>query len=220
MNCSDTAQHLEDIAPQATGGKSRRFGCATYRAGAWTLFPCLGAVAVVVVACASVSTVPIPNPNRPAFPQRPPPPQPVEKDDGCQSKDFPNNTVVVCNMKNPGGFKVINKYVTPISLLSSVRIQVQGNDGSWRTTSERADLSRSRNESERMGCLVLGGGEELKPPSWFGLDCTNPFRPYCSGPQSPPGRVRLVVLSCDRTQHFESPPLEPLEYTIENAQYQ
>ncbi len=214
---SDTAPQGDDLATQAVEKQQRRHGRGAHRVGGWTRLSCLGSVAAIAVACASGRSFSRPAPSSTASPQPPQPPQSGEKDDGCQSNVFPNNTVVVCNLKKPGEFKVINKKVEPISLLLSVRVQVQGNDGSWRTTSERAYLSRSKEHGERTGCLVLRGGEELTPPSWSGLDCTNPFRPFCSGPQSTPSRVRLVVLSCDRSQSFEGSPIEPLEFTVGNA---
>lgn len=211
------AQHNDDFSTQTVENQARRVGQGAHRAGGWTHLPCLGFLSAIAVACASARSVSGPAPSRFAAPQAPLPLQSGQKDDGCQSDELPSEPVSVCNLRKPGQFKVLNRKAEPISLLLSVRVQVQGNDGSWRTTSERAYLSPSRGDGDRTGCLVLRGGEELTPPSWSGLDCTNPFRPYCSGPQSPASRVRLVVLSCDRSQFFEGPPTEPLEYTIQNS---
>jgi hypothetical protein len=215
MNPTDPARHTHDPNPAVVERQLQPGRPPPLRRGWLTHLNCLGFFSSMMVACASGSTAPITAPSTVA-PQQPPP-QRREDDHGCRGSEFPDNTVIVCSLKKPGEFRVINKKAEPVSLLSSVRVQIQGIDGSWRTTSERAYLSRPTTEGERTGCRVLLAGEELSPPPWGGFDCTNPFRPYCGDSQSSPGRARLVVMSCDRSQSFEGPPFALVEYAVENA---
>jgi len=174
-------------------------------------YRCLGTVVVILSACASrneparVGTVKTISSSV----------QPKEQDD-CASNERAINSVAVCNLQSPGKFRVINRTHEPVNLLARVRVEVQGQSGNWRLTPAKAYLvARRDSASEWTACLTLQPREELSPPQWGGFDCTNPFGPNCSGNYAVGGRLRFVVLSCDKSQRFEGLPFGHIEYTIE-----
>jgi hypothetical protein len=145
--------------------------------------------------------------------EKPAPPGEQLSDD-CGGNEYPNNSVAVCNLGSPGKFKVINRKNEPVSLLVRVGVEVEGEGGNWRLTRAEAWLGpRSGSVLARDACLTLRPGETLGPRAWDGFDCTHPFGPNCNGPNAVGGRLRFVVLSCDKAQRFEGRPFEHLEYS-------
>lgn len=175
---------------------------------------CLGTVVTILSACAARNVAPatVAARTEPAVPSSV---QPKEKDD-CSGNERAVNSVAVCNLQSLGKFTVINRTREPVSLQARVRVEVQGKRGDWRLTPAKAYLAAQGDSAGPWPvCLTLQPGEELSPPQWHGFDCTNPFGPNCNGSHAVGGRLRFVLLSCDKSQRFEGLPFGHIEYTIE-----
>jgi hypothetical protein len=134
----------------------------------------------------------------------------------CVGETVAFDSVTVCNLQRSGEFKVVNNSPKPVSFLASVAIEVQGESGVWRLTPAKTWLVASRGAARWLPvCVTVESGKDLRPPPWGGFDCTNPFGPNCDGTLRKSGPLRFVVSLCDRSQRFEGPPFEHLEYTVE-----
>jgi hypothetical protein len=180
-----------------------------------TLRACVGLLSLVMSGCSS-HTAALPAAAERTESTGSQPKSTVTQDD-CAGEAVTVDSVTVCNLQRPGEFKVVNNRPKPVTFLASVAIEVQGESGKWRLTPAKTWLIPSHGSARGLpGCVTVQPGEDLRPPSWGGFDCTNPFGPNCNGTFSKSGPLRFVVSSCDRSQRFEGPPFEHVEYTVES----
>lgn len=197
-----TLQQVRDLLAAATASPSR------------TLRTCVGLLSLLLSGCPShITALPAAGGTESTGPK----PKSTVTQDECVGEAVTVDSVTVCNLQRPGAFKVVNNSSKPVSFLTSVAIEVQGESGRWRRTPAKTWLIPSHGSARGLpGCVTVQSGEHLRPPSWGGFDCTNPFGPNCNGTFSKSGPLRFVVSSCDRSERFEGPPFEHVEHTVES----
>ena len=124
----------------------------------------------------------------------------------CQSAAEPPMEVRLT--KGFGAFRLIN-HGPAVQLASAVEVERQV-DGRWTSTGvSNLYLVPKCMIGVTSKCVTLPAGGPLEPVAWRGNYCYSQCPVPCDlDSPVPAGTYRFVVSTCDRKQHFASPPFE------------
>jgi hypothetical protein len=132
----------------------------------------------------------------------------------CARYPVNGGSVALCNLELPGSFRVKNESPNQLEALSRVEVELEDQDGSWRSTDALVYLDPlCRPEPPPHRCATLEPRAVVEPHAWSGFSCSGQCRPRCLGNHYMRGWwLRFVVSTCDGVGRFAGPPFRLLEY--------